>query len=181
MEQFVDFQTITVYSQLGVALAGFGMVGSVLSSRRGSDHPALDAYRLRVLVNGSGVLTLSGLLPFVLSNFSLPMPTIWRVASLIFFLILFVIMAVGLQGLIELKRDGNLAGRAATITISIIGISTLFILMFNIFYTDTRFLKGVYILALTIHTVAGFLLFTRVFASLFKTPPKENETEKLLL
>ena len=120
MEQLVSYQTITVYSQLGVALAGFGMVGSILSSRRGSDHPALDAYRLRVLVNGSGVLTLSGLLPLVLSNFSLPIPIVWRAASLIFFLSLFVVMTVSFRGMIELIREGNLASRAATITLSII-------------------------------------------------------------
>lgn len=172
MEQLVSYQTITVYSQLGVALAGFGMVGSILSSRRGSDHPALDAYRLRVLVNGSGVLTLSGLLPLVLSNFLLPIPIVWRAASLIFFLSLFVVMTVSFRGMIELKREGNLASRAATITLSIIGTSTLLILLFNLFNTDTNFLKGGYLLALTTHTVAGFLLFTRVFASLFKVSPQ---------
>jgi hypothetical protein len=172
MEQYLDYQTITVYSQLGVAMAGFGMVGSVLSSRRGSAHPTLDAFRLRVLVNGSGVLTLSGLLPLVLSNFSLPIPTVWRAASFIFSISLFVIMAVGFREVAEFSRDGKLASRAATIMLSILEISTLLILVVNLFYTGAHFLKGAYILALTIHTVAGFIIFARVFSSLFKIPPQ---------
>ena len=174
MEQLVDFQTVTVYSELGVALAGFGMLGSVFAARRGSDHPALDAFRLRSLVNGSAVLTFGGLLPLVLGNFPLPAPTVWRMASLFFFICLLVVVFFGMQGLRELKKQNVLSNRASTVALLFLTISSLLILSLNLFVTNDHFLKGVYFSALTTHTFAGFLIFARVFSSLFKTHPNGN-------
>jgi hypothetical protein len=174
VEQLVDFQTVTVYSELGVALAGFGMVGSVLSSRRGSAHPALDAFRLRMLVNGSAALTFGGLFPFVLGNFSLPLPVVWKTASLFFFISLFVVLLLGLRGTLDLRRQGYLQSRAATITLFSMATLSLTILSLNFFITNNHFLKGIYLSSLTIHSAAGFILFARVFSSLFKAPPNEN-------
>jgi len=174
MEQLVDFHTVTVYSELGVALAGFGMLGSVFTSRRGSDHPTLDAFRLRSLVNGSAVLTFGGLFPLVLGNFPLPAPTVWRMASLLFFICLFVVVFPGLRGLRELKQQNILSNRTSRIALLFLTISSLLILSLNLFVTNDHFLKGIYFSALTTHAAAGFLIFARVFSSLFKTHPNGN-------
>ena len=174
MEQLVDFHTVTVYSELGVALAGFGMLGSVFSSRRGSDHPELDAFRLRNLVNGSAVLTFGGLFPLVLGNFLLSPPTVWRTASILLFICLFVVAFIGIRRLNELKRQGFYTSGPARKAMFFLSFLGLILLSLNFFITNTHFLKGVYFSALTTHTAAGFLLFARVFSSLFKTNPNGN-------
>lgn len=173
MELLADFNTVTVYSELGVALAGFGMLGSIFKSKRGSDHPALDAFRLRSLVNGSAVLTLGGLFPFVLGKFPLPAPTIWRMASLFFFICLLIVIFLGVRGLRELKKQKVLSNSASRRALLVLTFSSLLILSLNLFVTNDHFLKGVYFSALTTHTAAGFLLFARVFSSLFKVHSME--------
>lgn len=175
MELLIDFQSVTVFSELGVALAGFGMVGSVLSSRRGSAHPALDAFRLRTLVNGSAALTFGGLFPLVLGNFSLPLPTVWRSASLFFFICLFIVFLLGLRGTLDIKKKGYLQSRVATITLFSMAVLSLLVMSLNFFITKDHLLKGVYLSSLTIHCAAGFILFARVFSSLFKVTPNEHD------
>lgn len=64
-----ESQSVAVFAELGVSLAGFALVGSVLATRSESDHPALDALRMMNLVVVSAALILGGLLPMVISTF----------------------------------------------------------------------------------------------------------------
>ena len=173
MEQFATFQSVSVFAELGAVLAGFGSLGSVLSARRGSDHPKLDALRLRNLVEGSAILALGGLLPMVLGQFNLTPHTVWRIASAFFLTGIFSAWLSGILRAQELKRCGiAIYFTIAAIMSGFLLIASL-LLLINLCGFYPHLMTGFYFLALLLHTSVGFILFIRTFSSLFKRLSEE--------
>ena len=76
-----DFRTI---AELAVALAGFGSLAALIGRGRGSESAAVDAGRLRAMLERSLTAMILAVLPVSLGRFELPQHLVWGAPAVIF-------------------------------------------------------------------------------------------------
>ena len=72
-------------AELSVALAGFGSLASLIGRQPGAESAAVDAGRLRGMLERSLSVMLLSIFPVSLTSFELPSDIVWRVSGAIFF------------------------------------------------------------------------------------------------
>ena len=80
----MDGDYFLTIAELAVALAGFGSLAALIGRRTGSESAAVDAGRLRAMLERSLTTMVVAVLPIALSNFALPDRVVWGVPSVLF-------------------------------------------------------------------------------------------------
>jgi hypothetical protein len=79
-----DADFLFVTAEVAVAFAGFASIVAVLGQRTTRDHPLIDAFRLRGLLECSLVVVAFSLLPYVLVRIAPNELSAWRLSSGLF-------------------------------------------------------------------------------------------------
>jgi len=80
-----DASFLFILAEIAVGFAGFASIVAVLGQRSTRDHPRLDAFRLRGLLECSLLVVAFSLVPYAISRFSAGDLTVWRLSSGLFF------------------------------------------------------------------------------------------------
>ena len=76
----IDKETLSLFAELAVALAGFSAVIGVLSSLRNSADLKVNVLRLQVMLETCFMVALAAVVPILLNKFGFDSPLVWRIA-----------------------------------------------------------------------------------------------------
>lgn len=82
----MDGDYFLTIAELAVALAGFGSLAALIGKRPGGESAAVDAGRLRAMLERSLTAMLLAVLPVSLQHFELPTRLVWGVPAVLFVL-----------------------------------------------------------------------------------------------
>ena len=161
-EWVLDADYFLTIAELAVALAGFGSLAALIGRRTGAESAAVDAGRLRAMLERSLAAMILAVLPVSLARFALPQPIVWGTSS-----VLFMIAASYLQfaPVYRMRRlpeyqpglAYRLSGRIALLlTLGLLSMGLL----------DFIPLQPAYGLALVIELAVAAVMFLRVASSL---------------
>jgi hypothetical protein len=80
----VDTEFFLTVAELSVALAGFGSLASLIGRQPGSESAAVDAGRLRGMLERSLSVMILAIFPVSLASFDVPSHIVWRVSGVLF-------------------------------------------------------------------------------------------------
>jgi len=82
--RILDTEFFLTIAELAVALAGFGSLASLIGRRSGAESAAVDAGRLRGMLERSLSIMILSVFPISLTHFELPSGIVWGVSGLLF-------------------------------------------------------------------------------------------------
>jgi len=158
-------------AQIGMALAGFAGLVTVLGRPVAREERLLNEIRFRSMVELSLALVTFCLLPFVPARYGMPSETLWRLCSGIYGIaaVVFVVHGVGRNR----RRMGRIrvAGRVTTILIALGSALALFLTL-NALGLFAGLEPAGYFAALFVHFLAAAFFFLRL---LYAATPHEGE------
>ncbi len=77
----MDSDSLTIMAELAVALAGFASIVAIIGQRRSRDSPAVEAIRLRSMLETSLLTGAACLIPLVAEKSDMPLAAVWRGSS----------------------------------------------------------------------------------------------------
>ena len=77
----MDSQSLTIMAELAVALAGFASLVAIIGQRQSRDSPAVEATRLRSMLETSLLTGAACLIPLVAAKSNMPLAAVWRGSS----------------------------------------------------------------------------------------------------
>ncbi len=77
----MDSDALTIMAELAVALAGFASLVAIVGQRRSRDSPAVEAIRLRSMLETSLLTGAACLIPLVAEKSDMPLAAVWRGSS----------------------------------------------------------------------------------------------------
>jgi len=80
----LDTEFFFTIAELSVALAGFGSLASLIGRQSGSESAAVDAGRLRGMLDRSLSVMILSIFPVSLTHFELPSGIVWGVSAVLF-------------------------------------------------------------------------------------------------
>lgn len=162
----LDPDSLTIFAEIAIALAGFASLVSVIGARAGGDPPMLDANRLRNLVDTSLFVVGFSLVPLVAVALGWRPEAVWPVACGAYAVCLLFWGPVALARQRRLRQFGIRirTGWAATLW-SVYGAGAA-ALAWGALGPDPSRAAGAYVLGLMLNLVAGGLIFMLVIASI---------------
>jgi hypothetical protein len=158
-----DADFLFVTAEVAVAFAGFASIVGVLGRRTTRDHPLIDAFRLRGLLECSLVVVCFSLLPYALIRSFPTELAAWRLSSALF------AVAGGLSFLSIFKRRKLVEGIPVSLglrgTIFLLYLLPLPTLLFISLGSAGEGGVGLYLLCLLSYLLAGGIGFFRVMVS----------------
>ncbi len=97
----MDTGSLTLMAELAIALAGFASLVAIIGQRRSRDSPAVEATRLRAMLESSLLTGAACVIPLVAAKSDLPLAAVWRGSSAA----LLVAMALLVAHHIRLRRS----------------------------------------------------------------------------
>lgn len=82
--RLLDSDYFLTIAELAVALAGFGSLASLIGKRPGGESAAVDASRLRAMLERSLTAMVLAVLPISLGHFELPPRLVWGLPAVLF-------------------------------------------------------------------------------------------------
>ena len=83
----LEADTLFIFAELAVALAGFSAIIGILGSRPGTSDVRVDGLRLQVMLETSLFVAASALVPVLLDHFGIASHTMWRISSAMFLMV----------------------------------------------------------------------------------------------
>ena len=80
----MDSDSLTVMAELAIALAGFASLVAIIGQRQSRDSPAVQAGRLRAMLESSLLTGAACVIPLVAAKFPMPLAAVWRGSSAAF-------------------------------------------------------------------------------------------------
>ena len=98
----MDSDSLTLMAELAIALAGFASLVAIIGQRRSRDSPAVEATRLRAMLETSLLTGAACLIPLVVAKSDMPLAAVWRGSSGV------LMVGIALLGAhhIRLRRSG---------------------------------------------------------------------------
>jgi hypothetical protein len=161
-----ELESLFTFAEIGIALAGFASLVGVVGSRRGGDHPILDANRLRNMVDTSLMVVIFALLPIVPYQFGMSDATVWRLCSVLYLFAVIAFMVVAK------RRQERLAARNIRISVAfarmlwVLGAAVTGTLVFGVVAAPSGRGGAIYNMALLLSLVVSCTIFTLVLASI---------------
>ena len=161
-----DADLLLTTAQIGMALAGFAGLVTLLGRARVPGDARLNEIRFRSMMELSLTLALFALLPFVPSELGAGSATAFRIASGIY-------AASTLAFLVHsARRNRTVMGRTLIqpgVTATLFGVGALIcaLLFLNAIFAVDAIAQGVYFVALFLHFAAGAFFFIRMLYSAF--------------
>src|SRR5262249_31197068 len=161
-----DADLLLTTAQIGMALAGFAGLVTLLGRSRVRGDVRLNEIRFRSMMELSLTLALFALLPFVPSEVGAGAPVAFRIASAIYAAstVVFLVHSA--------RRNRTLVGRVliqAGISAALFGVGALIcaLLVLNAIFAIDGIAQGVYFAALFLHFAAGAFFFIRMLYGAF--------------
>jgi predicted membrane protein len=153
------FQTL---SQISVAFAGFAGVVNTLG--RSTLDPKARAFRIRSLIGWSLFALFFSMFPFIVSQFGISEPKIWRLCSAFLAISQTVGTAIVWYMLIPLYREGRLDSKSIAIFISFVTVLDVVLLLINSigFFSEVNFSAGIYLIGVIWALSQACYLFIRL-------------------
>jgi uncharacterized membrane protein YozB (DUF420 family) len=153
-------------AQIGMALAGFASLVTLLRRPAPRTDARLNEIRFRSMMELSLTLAVFSLLPFVLAALRLPEPASWRSASAVYAVASAVFLAY------SVRRNQRIGGRllvAGAVTAALFLVCTALALMLasNALGAFRGVEPGVYVAALFVHFTAAAFFFIRLLYGAF--------------
>jgi hypothetical protein len=165
-----DPSSLFILAEIAVAFAGFSSIVAALGQRSTRDHPRLDAFRLRGLLEVSLLVVAFSLVPYAVSSFSPDELIAWRLASGLFFAVAtwhaFALIARG-RSLAGIRTPAGL--RITIIALNLIPLALLVPAAGGIFGDR---IPAIYLLCLLSYLLAGGIAFLRVMVSFIAAVPE---------
>ncbi len=98
----MDSDSLTLMAELAIALAGFASLVAIIGQRRSRDSPAVEATRLRAMLESSLLTGAACVIPLVAAKSPMPLAVVWRGSSAA----LMVAMALLIAHQLRLRRSG---------------------------------------------------------------------------
>jgi hypothetical protein len=77
----MDSDSLTIMAELAVALAGFASLVAIVGQRQSRDSPAVEALRLRSMLETSLLTGAACLIPLIAAKSDMPLSAVWRGSS----------------------------------------------------------------------------------------------------
>ena len=99
----MDSDSLTLMAELAIALAGFASLVAIIGQRLSRDSPAVQATRLRAMLESSLLTGAACVIPLVAAKSPMPLAAVWRGSSAA----LMVAMALLSAHHLRLRRSGT--------------------------------------------------------------------------
>jgi hypothetical protein len=83
----LDANFFLTIAEIAVALAGFGSIAALIGRRASVDSAAVDAQRLRAMLEDSLATMFLAVLPIALARFAIPDGVVWGICGVLFILV----------------------------------------------------------------------------------------------
>ena len=172
-----ELESLFTFAEIAIALAGFASLVGVVGTRRGGDHPVLDANRLRNMVDTSLMVVIFALLPVVPHEFGASDATVWRLCSALYLLAVIAFM------LVAKRRQERLAAKKIRISIWfarllwVLGITITGTLAAGVIVAPSGRGGAIYSTALLLSLVVSCTIFTLVLASILMPIQIDDQEE----
>jgi hypothetical protein len=168
-----EVETLIGIAQIGVAIAGFATLASILGRRFSRDDPRTDVARLRSMLDISLAAAALSLFPILPMKLGVSSETVWRISSLVF-LVTISVMAFSIRRRNrELDRLRAAYSNAFSATSFVVAGALGVVLLASALGMAGLATFSTYYAALLVNLVFSGLLFIRIFASLVAAPPSE--------
>jgi hypothetical protein len=170
-----DADFLFVVAEIAVAFAGFASIVAVLGQRSTHDHAAVEASRLRGLIEFSLVAVTFSLLPYVAARLSGNHLAAWRVSSGLFFVVGLLLLH-GFYGRRRLLSD---LGIPLRVRIMVIGfyLAPLPLLLLIAVGVAGDSSPGAYLLSLLCYLLGAATAFFRVILSFVSALREDSEPD----
>jgi hypothetical protein len=158
-----DASFLFILAEIAVGFAGFASIVAVLGQRSTRDHPRLDAFRLRGLLECSLLVVAFSLIPYVASRFWAGDATAWRLSSGLFFVAGTAVTAATRARYRSIAHIPTPMGmRLAVTALHLVPLPALLLTAIGIFGDRSG---AIYLLCLLSYLLAGGIGFFRVMVS----------------
>jgi len=170
-----DADFLFVVAEIAVAFAGFASIVAVLGQRSTHDHAAVEASRLRGLIEFSLVTVTFSLLPYVAARLSDNHLAAWRVSSGLFF----VVGLLLLHGFYGRRRLLSNLGIPLRVRIMVFGfyLAPLPLLLLIAVGVAGNRSPGAYLLSLLCYLLGAAIAFFRVILSFVAALREDSEPD----
>ena len=167
-----DAEFLFVIAEVAVAFAGFASIVAVLGQRTTRDHPLIDAFRLRGLLECSLAVVAFSLLPYVLVRISPNELLAWRLSSGLFAVVgalLMLSILLRRRAVADLPVPAVL--RIAVLLLHTTPLPALLLISLGVVVEGAA---GLYLLCLVSYLLAGGIAFFRVMVSFIAAVREES-------
>ncbi len=167
----MDSDSLTLMAELAIALAGFASLVAIIGQRRSRDSPAVEATRLRAMLESSLLTGAACVIPLVAAKSPMPLATVWRGSSAA----LMVAMALLLTHHLRLRRSGPdrsyQSPRWWLVTAACLQFSAMLVLGLNTVGL-VPWTEAAYLFAPAALLIYAGLLFLQIVVSFLSATPK---------
>ncbi len=157
-------------AELAVALAGFASLVAIVGQRRSRDSPAVEAIRLRSMLETSLLTGAACLIPLVAARSDIPLAAVWRGSSGVF------MVGIALLFVHQMRLRLSFSGSYQTplwwqVTSLCLYLSAFLALGFNLVGL-VPWTEAAYLFALAALLIFAGLLFLQIVVSFLSTKPE---------
>ena len=157
-------EPLFIFAEVAIALAGFASLVTVID-RGGGDPPALDANRLRNLIDVSLLVVVFSLFPMVPFEFGLEAESVWRLSSAVYLVTTSGYLVIAARRQAFLRRKGVMLRRGWARTLWSLAAATIVALAAGAAGAGGASGEAWYITALFLSLVSAALIFIVIVGS----------------
>ncbi len=167
----MDSDSLTIMAELAVALAGFASLVAIIGQRLSRDSPAVEAIRLRSMVETSLLTGAACLIPLGAAKSDMPLAAVWRGSSGVLMVGIALLFAHQLRLRLSFSGGSYQTPLWWQVTSLCLQLSAFLALGFNVVGL-VPWTEAAYLFALAALLIFAGLLFLQIVVSFLSAKPE---------